>query len=104
YNAIRLEPKNAIIHFNFGTFLLKNGYKQAAIEQFQAAIQFDNKLVVAYNMLGTAWLELGERDKARSSFQEALRLYPNYDEAKKNLHRTMSQINYDSSGKENHDQ
>lgn len=77
--AARINPRDPMSHSNLGAYLQLHGRPQEALEQYQMTIRLtsDSGLLAAtYANLGTAYRELGNDEKARDSYQEALRLNP----------------------------
>ena len=52
--AITLDPKFALAHYNLGIALRAKGQVEAAIAEFKQAIRLDPKLALAHNNLGNA--------------------------------------------------
>lgn len=59
--AIRLNPKDAVAHYEFGRLLLKTGDVQGAIPELEAAVQLEPRNLDARTMLNAA----REREKIR---------------------------------------
>jgi tetratricopeptide (TPR) repeat protein len=80
------HPDGAV-WFDYGNLLLRQGQYVEAIEQYQYAIPrlSAQKQPLAFNNLGIAFYRTGHSDAARSAFQAAIDLRPDYAEAKKNL-------------------
>lgn len=72
--ATRFAPDDAMVKVVFGTYLVKRGKPQEAIEQFETALaQAGDNANVHYN-LGLAYVELKQYDKALESAHAAYRL------------------------------
>ncbi len=72
-------------HNNQGVaYYYKNAY-EAAIIEFEKALQKDPELVEVYNNLGLTYSKLRQNEKATEYFQKALELNPNFAEAYANL-------------------
>ncbi len=67
-------------------------YKEAQT-QIEEAIRQDPKLAESYNLLGLVLLRQNKREEAAKHFENALKLKPDYAEAKLNLKRTKSGTN-----------
>ena len=64
---------------------LKN--PSAAIEEFSAALVLAPKYTLAFHRRGEAYLEIGDRDHAKSDFQSAVALVANFAPAQEALRR-----------------
>jgi Fe-S cluster biosynthesis and repair protein YggX len=58
------DPDNALGHFSLGRELLSAGLAADAVPSFERVLQIDPNLSRAYQLLGTALLELDRRDEA----------------------------------------
>jgi serine/threonine protein kinase len=56
-----------------------------AIECLKSALRYNPKLFCSYNALGEVYAELGLYTEAKKSFEESLKLAPNYQTARRNL-------------------
>jgi uncharacterized caspase-like protein len=65
------------IYISRGNGWMRKGLYSSAIDDFNAAIQYDPKKVDAYRNRGLAWHMSGEFDRAIADFNEAIRLDPN---------------------------
>jgi protein O-mannosyl-transferase len=77
--AALINPYDPMSHFNLGAYLQESGQLKDAIEQYQYAIHLTSDvglLAGAYANQGSALRDLGQDDKARASYDEALRLNP----------------------------
>jgi Tfp pilus assembly protein PilF len=76
-HALAVTHKNPIAHINLGVALQQQGERQAALEQFRAALRLDPTYVQAHNNLAILLDEMDQNDEAISEYQESLRLSPN---------------------------
>ena len=111
--ALRLEPDYDLAHNNLGNAYRMKGWTDKAIEQYEIALNLNPRFIDAHNNLGLALLRAGHReegireidtayaighyntgndylrwgffDAAITEFQAALRLRPDYADAKKNI-------------------
>jgi tetratricopeptide (TPR) repeat protein len=79
--AIRLNPKNALIYNNRGTIRYKLGDKQGAIIDYDQAIRLNSKFALAYGNRGLARYKLGDKQGALADYDQAIRLGANYASA-----------------------
>jgi protein O-mannosyl-transferase len=78
--AAEINPNDPMSHANLGAYLQEHGRLSEAIEQHNRAISLTSDpglLASTYANLGTAYRKLGEDEKARESYDQALRLNPN---------------------------
>jgi tetratricopeptide (TPR) repeat protein len=77
--AARLHPQDAVMHVNLAAGLAQTGRLQEAIPQYKATIRLTTDpavLATAYADLGTVYRHLGDYNKARENYWEALRIDP----------------------------
>jgi tetratricopeptide (TPR) repeat protein len=86
-NAIRFTPKKsaARLFYTYGAFLDKRGELDAAIAQYQSALEVDPNLADAHSELATALLTKGDSQKAEAHYLEAARLDPKRADIHSNL-------------------
>lgn len=72
--AERFAPDDAMVKTLYGTYLLKKGKIDAAIEKLEAALGLAGDNANVHYNLGLAYLELKEYDKALASAHNAYRL------------------------------
>jgi tetratricopeptide (TPR) repeat protein len=72
--AIRLEPKFAIAHYNRGLAWLGKKEYDKAVADYNEAIRSDSKLAMAYNNRGPGLAFTKAYDKAIADYNEAIRL------------------------------
>lgn len=70
-----------ITHFSQGIELGLNGKYYEAIEELSRAVAEDLDHIVAHTSLGVAFHRVGEDDRARACYDDALKIDPNYPEA-----------------------
>jgi tetratricopeptide (TPR) repeat protein len=86
--AVKLKPFEAGGHLNLGGDLVLIDRPRDAIVEYETAIPLvsnPNMLVPAYNTLGRLYAEIGDYEKARASYQQALRIDPNRSDARDGL-------------------
>ena len=77
--AREIRPDDATALLNIGTTLDELGRHQEAIEAFETVVRTNKdatKLTAAYRGLGVAYAALGDRQRAREDFMQALALSP----------------------------
>lgn len=77
--AIRLQPKNAVLWSDRGYVCLRQHDYQGAIQNESVAIGIDPKLALAYFFRGAAFGQLKNSQNAGSDIDAALRLDPSLD-------------------------
>jgi len=77
--AAQDEPNDPVARLNIGAYLQQHGRTADAIQQYELALDLGAEpgmRAATYANLGLAYSELGDYGKARSSFQQSLRLNP----------------------------
>lgn len=82
--AVSLMPNNAEYHYCLGFGYLKNNETLAGIESVEKAIDMSANPRY-YVTLGTAYMVMGNKDKALACWREALELDPKCAQAQENL-------------------
>ncbi len=82
--ALRAEPANAAAHRGLAEIEHRRGKLDAAVKELQASLEARDSAVVR-TMLARVYLEQKKPDLARVEVQRALKLAPNYSEAKQLL-------------------
>ncbi len=72
----RREPESLWGSIRLGEFLARTGRAREAVPLFERALETLPVIAPVHSLLGLAWLELGQRAKARRAFEQALRLDP----------------------------
>jgi tetratricopeptide (TPR) repeat protein len=72
--AMTLNPEDGASKALAGQILLDEGNYQAAVEQLLAAVRVQPTLYLAHGLLRTAYLKLGESDKAAEELSQMMRL------------------------------
>jgi len=70
---------------NFSAMLNLCGHEEKAVPLLQYAIQVDSTNASLYNNLGTAWLGLGEKQRAKKMFLSSVHYSPHHPEANNSL-------------------
>jgi Flp pilus assembly protein TadD len=79
------SPFSPRAHCGLGTVLLQSGQPEAAIAQFQKALELDPQYGLAHMNLGVALFEKGQFDEAMVHFQKAVELFPSSASAREDL-------------------
>lgn len=77
--AAQDNPADGAARLNIGTYLYEHGHAPEAIEQYKLAIKFVDEpslLAMSYANMGSAYAVLHDFDKARSSYEQSLRIDP----------------------------
>src|SRR6202048_4522969 len=82
--VLRTEPANAAAHRGLGEINHRRGKLDIAVKEFQASLDARDSALVR-TMLARIYLEQKKPDLARAEVQRALKLAPNYTEAKQLL-------------------
>ena len=83
----RLEkyPADFGAHFNLGAVLQTQAKHEAAIQNFQQALQVRPDSFITLTNLGFSWQALGKPEMAAEFFQQAIAINPDYVNARYNL-------------------
>jgi predicted O-linked N-acetylglucosamine transferase (SPINDLY family) len=87
-HAIRLQPTNALAHFNLGCALEANKKYGAAVQAFQQAIRLKPDYFEAWHNLASVLRILGQTSAATGAFKRALALNPHSAETYRGLAST----------------
>ena len=74
--AARINPKDPMSHSNLGTYYSTHNRSREAVRQYEAAVEMTSDpglLAQIYANLGAMYRTLGDDERARTSFQQALR-------------------------------
>ena len=77
-------PQSAAALHNTGRVLLQQNKFPEAIDALTRALQLNPNLPHAWNARGYAYMRLGQRTKALADFDQALKIDPNYQNARTN--------------------
>jgi tetratricopeptide (TPR) repeat protein len=94
------DPLRANKSVEIGTFYMKRGNYDAAIERFQDATHFQPKLARSYALLGEAYERKGDIDNALTSYRKYLNVYrnaPDRDKILKRIEKLESQSGHTQS-------
>lgn len=81
----KTSPSSPNTHNNLGDVYGRLGNKQAALREFQKAIELKPNYGDAYHNLGNTHRELGQVDKALENYQKALEFNPNLWQSYQNI-------------------
>ena len=81
------DPLRANKSVEIGSFYLKRGNYDAAIERFQDATRFQPKLARPYSLLGEAYERKGDLENALTAYRKYLAVYRNAPDREKILKR-----------------
>ncbi|MBI4036700.1 tetratricopeptide repeat protein [Candidatus Daviesbacteria bacterium] len=81
----KTSPSSPNTHNNLGDVYGRRGDKQAALKEFQKAIELKPNYADAYHNLANTYHELGEDDKALENYQKAAELNPNLWQSYQNI-------------------
>lgn len=87
--TLRSDPSNAAAHRGLGEIQRRRGKLDDAVKEFQASLETRESAVVR-TLLARVYLEQKKSDLARTEVQRALKVAPNYTEAKQLLERLQS--------------
>jgi protein O-mannosyl-transferase len=82
--AAEINPNDPMSHSNIGAYLQEHGKLTEAMEQYDRTISLTSDaglLAATYANLGTAYRTLGQDEKARDNYEQALGLNPNQPNA-----------------------
>ena len=88
------DPLRANKSVEIGSFYLKRGNYDAAIERFQDATHFQPKLARSYSLLGEAYERKGDVDSALAAYRKYLDVYrtaPDRDKILKRIEKLESE-------------
>lgn len=83
--ALAQRPSDTSAHINRGVLLLREGQTLEAVQHFTSALELDSSLAVAYYNLATAYELQGRVEKARSAYENVLKIDPEDTEARERL-------------------
>jgi hypothetical protein len=72
------SPMRARQYFNRGSAFLNARHPQSALEDFDRALNFSSRSLLAFNGKGLALMRLGRFQEAKASFDQALAIKPDY--------------------------
>ena len=96
------DPLRADKSVQIGTFYMKRGNYDAAIERFQDATRFQPKLAKPYALMGEAYERKGDVENALAAYRKYLQVYrtaPDREKIQKRIEKLESQSGH-ARGKE----
>ena len=94
--AAEINPLDPMSRSNLGVYLQEHGRLPEAMEQYNRTIHLTSDaglLAATYANLGAAYRKLGEDEKARDSYDQALQLNPNQSNAYLGLGQLLEKQN-----------
>ena len=94
--AAEINPSDPMSHSNLGAYLQEHGKLPEAMQQYDRTLSLTSDaglLAATYANLGTAYRKLGEDEKARDHYDQALRLNPNLSSAYLGLGQLLEKQN-----------
>lgn len=95
--ALRLtvvnDPLNPGFHFHLADALYRHRKIEAAIERYHVAVELDHDFIEAWTQLGCVLAETGDVIGAKTAFQIALDIHPDYADAHFHLAGVLEQLN-----------
>ena len=83
--AIRIDPDDAITHYNLGNAYNELDFHKDAIEAYKQAIRIDSDYSAAYYNMGYCYEEIDSYSKAIEAYKQVIRLDPNHVRTYNNL-------------------
>jgi hypothetical protein len=83
--SLELDPKNAKAESNYAGILAAQGNRVEARRRYEHSLSLDPTLFLAHKQLGDLLFNAGELDGAISHYAEAVRLKPDFADAKRRL-------------------
>lgn len=96
YNSAEIKnPNSFIVYYNKGNNFYKQQIYEQAIKEYQKALGLTKdkslKSKILYNM-GNSYLKLGDTQKAKEAYKQALMNNPNDEDIKYNLQYTLKEL------------
>ncbi|MEW6381608.1 MAG: tetratricopeptide repeat protein [bacterium] len=88
--ALNIDPNSLEVHVNLASAYFNQGQYQRALAEYQSITQLDPKNPAGYYGLGYSYFYQGLFDQAISALRNALRLKPDYLEARLLLDKALS--------------
>jgi protein O-mannosyl-transferase len=85
------NPNSWLGHYNLGNSFLEKGQVDAAVIQYQKAVEIRPNYLEAHCNLGNSFLQEGHLDEAVAQYQKAVEINPNYFAAHQNLGAALGQ-------------
>jgi tetratricopeptide (TPR) repeat protein len=68
--VLQAEPQNELALFNLGMLSIQSGQNDKAVERLESLVNINPNHTQAQLLLGIAWMNLGEKVKARAQFEK----------------------------------
>jgi tetratricopeptide (TPR) repeat protein len=90
--AIINDPLNPSFHFHLADALYRQKKLDAAIERYHVAVELDHNYLESWTQLGCVLSETGDQLGAKSAFEIALDVHPDYPDAHFHLAGVLEQL------------
>jgi Tfp pilus assembly protein PilF len=74
--AVRIDPKFAVAHYNLGIALDAGGRTDQAIDHLRQAVRINPRFAAAHNNLGVVLCKKGRPEQAIDHLRQAIRINP----------------------------
>jgi len=88
-HMVSITPHAAQPHCGLGTFLVSQGRRDEAVDEFREALRLDPKDFQAHNNLGVIWSAKGKIEQAIAHYTEALRIASENAEIHNNMGKVL---------------
>ena len=79
--ALKLNPSSAECHFNLASAYSDNSQEGLALEHFKESALYDDQNSETFYNIGVLLMKKKDNDGARSNFQKALNIKPDFTQA-----------------------
>lgn len=98
--AAMSSPQSSDVHFQLGECLYRLGNTRGALERYYTAVEHDRDFLEAWTQIGCLHNELNEQTAARTAFQVALTILPEYPDAHYHLAETLNEAGETTAARE----
>ena len=68
--VLKADPQNESALFNLGMLSIQSGQNEKAVERLETLVKINPNHTQAQLLLGIAWMNLGDKTKARAQFEK----------------------------------
>ena len=83
--SLRWNPRSYVVRYRRAVIFFSLGRYAETIQEAREVLRLHPQMEVAYGLMGSAYLNLGDTGRAKEIFHQAVRLNPNYPHALNNL-------------------